>query len=120
MTTALLSLAPQVTVEFALSRLKSEAPALDVLYYVYLLDPDGGLCGVVSMRELLTALPDLPLSAIQTTRLVTLHLQAGQGDVVELFIKYGFRALPVVDDRNHLKGAIRLRTALEILAQRQV
>jgi CBS domain-containing protein/sporulation protein YlmC with PRC-barrel domain len=119
MTTSFLSLPPEITAETALNRLKAEAPDLDILYYVYLLDRDGVLCGVVSLRDLLTAAPQRPLSEIGTTRLITVTLQAKPDDVVDLFVKYGFRALPVVDESDHLKGAIRLRAALEILAQGQ-
>jgi Mg/Co/Ni transporter MgtE len=120
MTTSLLSLPPELTVASAMARLQQEAADLDILYYVYLLDPGGGLSGVVSMRDLLTALPQQRLSEIQTTRLITVNLQAKQDDVVDLLIKYGFRAIPVVDDQNHLKGAVRLRAALEILAPSHV
>jgi magnesium transporter len=116
MTTSLLSLEPELTVESTMKRLQQAAVDLDILYYVYLLDKDGGLSGVVSMRDLLTASPQQRLSEIQTSRLITVHVQAKQDDVVDLLIKYGFRAIPVVDDQNHLKGAVRLRTVLEILA----
>ncbi len=116
MTTSLLTLAPEMTVETAMNRLKEEAADLDILYYVYLLNREGGLSGVVSLRDLLTALPRQHLSEIQTSRLITVNPETEQDDVIELLIKYGFRAIPVVDDRNRLKGAIRLRAALEILA----
>lgn len=115
MTTSLLSLSPELTVATAMERLQQEAADLDILYYIYLLDPDGKLSGVVSLRDLLTASPQQRLSEIQTSRLITVHLQARQNDVVDLLIKYGFRAIPVVDDQDRLKGAVRLRSVLEIL-----
>jgi magnesium transporter len=119
MTTSLMSLSPELTVENTINRLKQEAADLDILYYVYLLDQGGGLSGVVSVRDLLTASPQQRLSEIQNSRLITVNLQTKQDDVVDLLIKYGFRAIPVVDDQNHLKGAVRLRTVLEILAPSQ-
>ncbi len=119
MTISLLGLSPDMTVKTAMRRLKEEAANLDVLYYVYLIDQDSVLSGVVSMRDLLSALPQQRLSEIQTSRLITVNLQAKQDDVVDLFIKYGFRAIPVVDDQNRLKGAVRLRSVLEILSPSQ-
>jgi Mg/Co/Ni transporter MgtE len=116
MTTAVLSLSPDETVESALKRWKEEEPELDVLYYIYVVDPAGVLSGVVSMRELLVASAQQRLSEIQMSRLITVKLDAREGEVVELLTKYGFRALPVVDDQDRLKGAIRLRSVLEILA----
>jgi magnesium transporter len=119
MTTSLISLSPEMTVEIAMNRLKEEAADLNVLYYIYLIDPNGGLGGVVSMRDLLTASPHQKLFEIQTSRLITVNLQTKQDDVIDLLIKYGFRAIPVVDDQHRLKGAVRLRTVLEILASSQ-
>ena len=116
MTTAVLSLAPDVTAEAALNRWKKEEAELDVLYYIYVLDKDGVLTGVVSMRDLLIAASQQPLSEIQSSRLITVNLDADEDEVVQLLTKYGFRALPVVDDQNRLKGAVRLRAILEILA----
>jgi len=116
MTTALLSLSPEATVESALKRWKEEEPELDVLYYIYVVDSAGVLSGVVSMRELLVASAQQRLSEIQTSRLITAKLDAREDEVVDLLTKYGFRALPVVDDQDRLKGAIRLRSVLEILA----
>ena len=115
MTTALLSLAPDDTVETALQRWREAEPELDVIYYIYITDPDEVLTGVVSMRELLRAEPRQPLSAIQSSRLITVPLDASEDEVVETMIKYGLRALPVVDEAGRLKGAIRLRAVLDIL-----
>ena len=67
------------------------------------------------MRELLRAEPRQPLSAIQSSRLITVPLDASEDEVVETMIKYGLRALPVVDAAGRLKGAIRLRAVLDIL-----
>jgi CBS domain-containing protein len=115
MTTALLSLAPGDTVETALRRWREAEPELDIIYYIYITDPSETLTGVVSMRELLRADPEQALSAIQETRLVTVPLDASEDEVVDTIIKYGLRALPVVDEADRLKGAIRMRAVLDIL-----
>ena len=116
MTTAYLSLGPEVNVETALTRLRSEASNLDIIDYVYLVGEANTLEGVVSIRDLLTAQPHQPLSGIRAARLVSVNQNEHQREVVEAFAKYGFRALPVVDDANVLKGVIGFRSVLEILA----
>ncbi len=116
MTTAYLSLGREVTAETALTRLRSEASNLDIIDYVYLVDDANTLEGVVSIRDLLTAQPHQPLSGIQASRLVSVNQNEDQKEVVEAFAKYGFRALPVVDDANVLKGVIGFRSVLEVLA----
>ena len=65
MTTAYLSLPPEVTVETAIARLKAEAPNLDIIDYIYVVDGEEILQGVVSIRDLLTAQAHQPISEIQ-------------------------------------------------------
>ncbi|OGP74584.1 MAG: hypothetical protein A2V86_11925 [Deltaproteobacteria bacterium RBG_16_49_23] len=116
MTTAYLSLTPEMTVEIAITRLKAEAPNLDIMDYIYIVDEEEFLQGVVSIRDLLTAQSHQPLSEIQFPRVVSVKLDEDQNEVVEAFAKYGFRALPVVDEENHLKGVIGFRNVLDVLA----
>jgi magnesium transporter len=47
---------------------------------------------------------------------VSVKLNEDQHEVVEAFAKYGFRALPVVDEEGHLKGVIGFRSVLDVLA----
>lgn len=116
MTTAYLSLTPEITVEAAISRLKSEAPNLDIIDYIYVVDEEEALQGVISIRDLLTAHSQRPLSEIQTPRVVSVKLDEDQNEVVDAFVKYGFRALPVLDDENRLRGVISFRSVLDVLA----
>jgi CBS domain-containing protein/sporulation protein YlmC with PRC-barrel domain len=116
MTTAYLSLTPGMTIETAMARLKAEAPNLDIVDYIYVVDEEEVLQGVVSIRDLLTAQSHQPLSQIQTSRVVSVKFDEHQNEVVEAFAKYGFRAIPVVDEGNHLKGVIGFRSVLEVLA----
>jgi CBS domain-containing protein/sporulation protein YlmC with PRC-barrel domain len=115
MTTAYLSLNPKVTVEVAIARLRAEAPNLDSIDYIYVVDEEEVLLGVVSIRDLLTAQSHQPLSEIQAPRVVSVKLGEDQNEVVEAFAKYGFRALPVVDEANHLRGVIGFRSVLDVL-----
>ena len=116
MTTAYLSLTPGVTIETAIVRLKAEASNLDIMDYVFVVDEEETLQGVVSIRDLLTAHSQQTLAEIQPTRVVSVKLDEDQHEVVEAFAKYGFRALPVVDEEGHLKGVIGFRSVLDVLA----
>ena len=116
MTTAYLGLARDMTAAAAWQRLKDEAVDLDVIDYVYVVDGEDVLQGVVSIRDLLTSPPQKRLADIQSSRLVTVAPDSDKDEAVELLAKYGFKALPVVDEQNRLKGVISFRSALEILA----
>lgn len=116
MTTAFLALPPQETAGRALQILQKKAPELDVFYYIYVEDEAGKLLGVVNLRELLSADPGATLGALMFTRLVAVDLEADPDDVAELFAKYGFRALPVVDQMGRLHGVIRFKALLAAVA----
>jgi CBS domain-containing protein len=114
MTTAYLSLTPSVTVETAIGRLKAGAPNLDIIDYIFIVDEAEILQGVVSIRDLLTAHAHQTLAEIQPSRVVSVKVDEDQNEVVEAFAKYGFRALPVVDEEGHLRGVISFRSVLGI------
>jgi Mg2+ transporter MgtE len=116
MTTAYLSLTPEVTVETAIARLRTTAADLDIIDYIYVVDNEEVLQGVVSIRNLLTAQPHQLLSEIQTPRVVSVKPDEDENEVVEAFAKYGFRALPVLDEEGRLRGVISFRSVLEVLA----
>ncbi len=116
MTTQFLALAPDKTIVEALAHIKQCAEETDVIYYTYVVDSDSKLLGVVSLRDLLSNEIFTPLEQIMTTRLVTVEIDEEAEDLADLFAKYGFRALPVVDDEDRITGVIRFKALLEILA----
>ena len=115
MTTAYLSATPDTSVEMVITRLRVEAPNLDIMHYIYVVDRGNVLQGVVSIRGLLTAQPHQLLTEIWTQRLISVKAEANQKEILEAFAKYRLQALPVLDEGNHLKGVIRLQTMLDIL-----
>lgn len=116
MTTEFVALPPDKTIVEALAYLKQNATEIDVIYYIYVINEANELLGVVTLKELLTNEIFTPLSRIMTGRLITAKLDDDADKVADLLGKYGFRAVPVVDDDNHLKGVIRFKTILEIVA----
>ncbi|MFH1035000.1 MAG: CBS domain-containing protein [Pseudomonadota bacterium] len=116
MTSDFLGMPPQETAGRAMEVLREETPDLDVVYYIYVEDQDGHLLGVVSLRELLTAEPTDRLDSLMVTRLVAVDLEEDPDDVAELFAKYGFRAIPVLDKQGRIHGVIRFKALLEAVA----
>jgi CBS domain-containing protein len=116
MTTAYLQVKGDVAVETAMLRLRAESQELDIIDYIFVVDREEVLQGVVSIRDLLTAQPHQSLSELLAPRVVSVKIGENQKEVVEAFVKYGFRALPVVDEENRLRGVISFRSVLEVLA----
>jgi magnesium transporter len=81
-----------------------------LLYYLYVVDRDQKLVGVVSLRELILADPHEALASIMHTPVV--HLP-GRADTAAVLAHPGWRtwhALPVVDEHGLLLGAVRYDT----------
>jgi CBS domain-containing protein/sporulation protein YlmC with PRC-barrel domain len=116
MTTSFPSLPPQATVQEALNLLRREAESLDLIYYLYVADEEGHLFGVISLRGLLMANPQASLADLMDTRVVHVGLEEEKEEIANLFAKYGFKAIPVVDEGNRIKGVITFKNLLEVVA----
>ncbi len=116
MTTQFVALSPDKTVVDALAYIRQNVDKIDAIYYAYVVDEDSRLLGVVNLRELLAHEIFTPLERIMTTRLITAKVDDDAKDLADLFAKYGFRAIPVVDEENRIKGVIRFKALQEILA----
>lgn len=103
-----------LTVEEAFERFRREAPKCLVTMYIYVVDADRRVRGVVDINELLQAEPTRRLDEIMTQGLIAVSPEAGWPRVLELFRKYRFRAIPVVDDSRRILGVIREKDAFVI------
>jgi magnesium transporter len=115
MTTAYLTVTPDTTVETAIARLRAEAQNLEMMHYIYIVNTENVLQGVVSIRGLLRAQPNQLLTEIWAQRLISVKPETNQKEIVEVFAKYRLQALPVLDEENHLKGVIHFQSVLDKL-----
>ena len=76
------------------------------LYYVYVVDKQNHLLGVISLRKLLTSPINQKIEDIMISDIVKLHVDDYSDYVIDEFMKYQYNALPVVDLYNRLKGMI--------------
>ncbi len=86
-------------------RVKAEEDNME-LYYVYVVDKQNHLLGVVSLRKLLTSPINQKVADIMISDIVRLHVDDYSDYIVDEFMKYQYNALPVVDLYNRLKGMI--------------
>lgn len=115
MTTDYLELAEDKTVEDALELLRDSADEIEAYYYIYVHDEDGVLLGAVSLRNLLQKDPALQLGNILSGRLITVTLDTNLSEIAELFLRYNFLFLPVVDESGIQKGVVSFKDSLDDL-----
>ncbi|HON23072.1 MAG TPA: CBS domain-containing protein [Syntrophales bacterium] len=116
MTTAIIQLPPAWTVEEALAKIRAEAEDMDFIYYIYVIDEEERLLGMLSLKELLTAPAGTRLGDIMDQRVVSVSLDEDKDEIAEQFAKYGLLAIPVVNGEERIKGVIPFKNLLEIVA----
>lgn len=115
MTTEYLAFPPDMTVEEAIKELRLEAPNVETIYYLYIVDSSEHLNGVLSLKNLILAMPQTLLSDIMLTPVKTLPLDAGKNDVAEFISKYNLLAAPVVDENSFLRGIVTVDDVVDFL-----
>ena len=115
MTTEFIAFAPELTVAEAFPELRKQAAEAETIYYLYILGEGEALLGVVSLRELLIAEPEVRLESIMQTRTISVRPDDPQERVTELIDKYGLLALPVVEESGQMAGIITVDDVIDML-----
>ncbi|AFZ50557.1 magnesium transporter [Dactylococcopsis salina] len=117
MTPEYISLKDSLTVEQTLQRIRNLANASEIIYYLYVTDASRHLTGIVSLRDLVLASPEAPLSAIVTREVVSVYTDTDQEEVARLIQRYDLLAIPVVDREQRLVGVVTVDDVMDILEQ---
>ncbi|MCK6204231.1 magnesium transporter [Bacillus infantis] len=117
MTTEFISISANQTVRSAMYILKNEAPRAETIYYVYVVDEDKKLAGVISLRDLIVNDDDTMIAEITNDRVVSVSVGEDQEDVARKIKDYNFLALPVVDFQNHLLGIITVDDVMDVMEE---
>ena len=109
----------ETTVAEALLKLREMKPEPRAMSYVYVVaGPEKTLLGVVDVRDLVLADQQLTLDSLMVSPVVSADETDTREDLVELFVKYHFRMIPVVDGKDHLLGSIHHKDIMKGLAAR--
>ena len=117
MTTDVTALSEDLTVENAIAELRRLSEELEQMYYVYVVDKRRHLVGVLSMRDLILAKPERKLSQIMHPEVRSVPATMDQEEVAQLFDKYGYLAIPVVDAKNHLIGIVTVDDVVDVMRE---
>lgn len=92
----------------------------EVCYYIYFVDEEERLVGVLSERELFGAGLDIEAKEIMNTKIVKVQSHTDQEKVAILAIDHHLKTIPVVDKDNKLLGAVPSRAIFNILHHEHV
>ena len=118
MTTEYISLKPDMNVEQSFKHIREVGTDKETLYTCYVTDPRGVLIGVVTVRTMLLSQYADKIGDIMTdANIISVNTNDDREKVTELFQKYDFMAIPVVDSQNHLVGIVTVDDAMEVLEE---
>jgi CBS domain-containing protein len=120
MTTEFVTVPRSLTVGEALARLRQMAETPNMIYYLYVVAEEGSwkLEGVIALRSLILADPNVPLSEVMRLEFQTAHPDDSARDVAQKIAEYNLLALPVLDESHEILGIVTVDDAMEILLPR--
>jgi Mg/Co/Ni transporter MgtE len=113
MTVDYVAVSDTLDAEACIAELRRLEPDAESIYYVYVVDEDGSLEGVLSLRDLICAQPSTSVRDIATRDVVTVEVDADVKEIAAVLAKYNLLAVPVVDEQHRLKGIVTVDDAME-------
>jgi CBS domain-containing protein/sporulation protein YlmC with PRC-barrel domain len=118
MTKDFVALAGELTAARAIDELRARKPDPELTYYLYVVDGEGKLEGVLSLRDLVVAPPETKVTEIMDPHVLKVDAETPKEEVAALIAKYDLLALPVVDARRKLLGTVTIDDVVELMLPR--
>jgi magnesium transporter len=115
MTTDYLSFREDMTIEETLNELRIQKPEADMIYSLFITDPEEKLIATVSLRDLVISLPTMTLSEIMNTDIICVKDEDKIDTLGSIISKYDLLAIPVTDAENTLMGMVVIDDIVEDL-----
>ena len=117
MTSDYATLALHLTTSEAVEVLRQVAPDKETIYYTYILDDNRKLLGMVSLKDIIVATKDTPLSEIIETDIAYAMVSDHQEDVAHKMRKYDIIALPVLNEDESMVGIITFDDIEDVIVE---
>lgn len=117
MTTEFVRLKKFFTVKDSLDLIRSVGVNKETIYTCYVTDEKNHLIGIVTAKDLLLSEPELAISEIMEDNVISVNTLEDNEQIVLMFGKYDFLALPVVDKENRLVGIITVDDAIDVMQE---
>jgi len=103
-----------MTADDTLRFFRKNARGMNVVMYFYIVDESGKLLGVLDIKAALMADPASKLKDLMVENVISLKCHSTMKAAASAFLRYGFRALPVVDDNDILQGVVPYRDVMNL------
>ena len=117
MTTEYVALRPEMTVEEAIKRIRRTGIDKETIYTCYVIE-NRKLIGLTTVKDLLLQEDDDEvISNFMEENVISVNTMEDKEDVAQMFSKYNFLALPVVDTENRLVGIVTFDDAMDVMEE---
>lgn len=117
MTTSFLTIKEDLTADQTIQEIRASKEHIETIYYVYVVDDDHRIKGVVSLRDLITAPSQKKISEIMERDIISVDVEDDQEDVASIISKYDLLAAPVLDEDNRLLGIVTVDDVIDVLEE---
>ena len=115
MTSQFARLSEKLTADEALRELREQVQESETIYYLYVVDDEDHLRGLVSLKEVFFAPPETLISDLMTRDVIAVRDNEDQEEVARILARYDFLAIPVVDQSHHLLGIITHDDVIDVV-----
>lgn len=117
MTPAFVSISPDLRADQAIAALRKVAEHAETVNYVYVLDKDEHLLGVLSLHKLVLSRADTLVSQLMYRDPIAVRVDTDQEEAARILTEHDLLALPVVDDQGRLAGIITADDVADVLEE---
>jgi len=119
MTTDYIETHREATADDAIKEVRRQGEDVELINYLYVIDPQERLIGIASLRDILLADPEERIEEIMAENLISVTPETDQEQVAKLMAKYDMQAVPVVDSGGAFLGIITIDDIVDVMTEEQ-
>src|SRR5699024_2657995 len=115
MTTELIRVSTEDTADDVIADMRMIGAQAETIYYIYVVNQENQLTGVLSLRDLLLSPGNTKVEEIMNTQTVSVSQETDQEEVARIIQEYDLLALPVINDENKLLAIVTVDDVIDII-----
>ncbi|MDO8494357.1 MAG: magnesium transporter [Deltaproteobacteria bacterium] len=116
MSPSVFSLLEETTIEEAIKKIQQDRD-VETFFYAYVVNHQGHLVGVLSLKKLLLSLPQQQIGDVMEKDPVRIRIDEDQEEVARIVSRYDYLSVPVVDESNKLVGVITVDDVIDVIRE---
>ena len=117
MTKSFISIFAENTVQQTVNMVRTFAKETEMVYYIYVLDKESKLTGILSLRDMIVHPEDTKVEEVMLTQLAFVRDNDDQEAVARMIQDYDLLALPVLDENDVMLGIVTVDDVMDILVE---